>query len=111
MDIREQKSGAVTIVTLTGRLDASTAGKLEEILLGLIGRGEKKLALNFQQVDFISSAGLRVLLMTAKRLKPLNGRVVLVSLRDQVREVFEIAGFTALFPMYAQQDEAVKSFQ
>ncbi len=111
MDMKEQKKGSVVVLTLTGRLDATTSGKLEETLLGLIERGETKLALNFHRVDYISSAGLRVLLVAAKRLKPVNGKVVLHSVNPQVREVFEIAGFTSIFPIYEAEDGAVRSFQ
>jgi len=111
MDIAELKKGSVVVLALKGRLDAATSGKLEEALLGLIERGERKLALSFHQVDYISSAGLRVLLVAAKRLKPLNGKVVLYSLNPQVREVFEIAGFTTIFPISATEEEALRSFQ
>src|SRR5579883_1850037 len=108
MDITEQKKGAVVLLTLKGRLDASTAGRLEEKLLALIDGGETKFALNFLHLDYISSAGLRVLLMAAKRLKNVNGKIVLLSLKDQIREVFEIAGFAALFPIFDVEADALR---
>jgi anti-sigma B factor antagonist len=111
MDITEQKRGTVVLLQLTGRLDAGTAGKLEEKLVGLITAGEKSFVLDFLHLDYISSAGLRVLLMAAKKLKGLNGRIVLSSLKDHIKEVFDIAGFSAIFPIYDQQDAAVGSFQ
>jgi anti-anti-sigma factor len=111
MDLKEQKKTGVVVLALTGRLDATTSGKLEETLLGLIERGETKLALNFHRLDYISSAGLRVLLVAAKRLKPLNGKLVLYSVNPQVREVFEIAGFTSIFPISATEEDALKSVQ
>jgi anti-anti-sigma factor len=111
MEIAEQKKGTVMVVALTGRLDASTAARLEEKLLALIDGGDTKLALNLLQLDYISSAGLRVLLMAAKRLKAVNGKIVLLSLKDQIREVFEIAGFSAIFPIFDVEADALKSFQ
>lgn len=109
MEITEQKKGPVVLLTLKGRLDASTAGRLEEKLLALIDGGEKQFVCNFLQLEYISSAGLRVLLMAAKRLKAANGKIVLLSLKDQIREVFEIAGFAAIFPIFDLEEEAVKS--
>ena len=111
MDLKEQKKGAVVVLTLTGRLDATTSGPLEETLLCLIERGETKLALNFHRLDYISSAGLRVLLVAAKRLKPPNGKIVLFSLNPQVREVFEIAGFTGILQIAATEEDALRSVQ
>jgi len=110
MEITEQKRGTVVLLTLTGRLDASTSGRLEEKLVGLIEGGERSFVLDFLNLDYISSAGLRVLLMAAKKLKGMNGRIVLSSLKDHIREVFDIAGFSAIFPIYDQQDAATGSF-
>jgi anti-anti-sigma factor len=111
MEMTEQKKGAVVLLALNGRLDASTSSKLEEKLLGLIDHGEKQIVMNLEQLDYISSAGLRVLLMAAKKLKVASGKIVLASLKDQIREVFEIAGFSAIFPIFASESEALRSFQ
>lgn len=111
MDMVEHKKGAVVLLGLTGRLDASTSGKLEEKLLGLIDGGEKQFIFNLEHLDYISSAGLRVLLMAAKKVKVGNGKIVLASLKDQIREVFEIAGFSAIFPIFVSESEALRSFQ
>ena len=111
MEITERKKGTVVLLTLIGRLDASTSPKLEERMLALIDGGEKQILFNLEQLDYISSAGLRVLLMAAKKLKGVNGKIVLASLKDQIREVFEIAGFSAIFPIFDNEDNALKSFQ
>ena len=111
MEITERKKGTVVLLTLTGRLDASTSPKLEERMLALIDGGEKQILFNLEHLDYISSAGLRVLLMAAKKLKGVNGKIVLSSLKDQIREVFEIAGFSAIFPIFDSEDNALKSFQ
>jgi anti-sigma B factor antagonist len=111
MEVTQDKRGTVTRLGLHGKLDASTAPRLEEKLLALIQVGEKHLIVNGEHLDYISSAGLRVLLVAAKRLKPLNGRIVLACLKAHIKEVFEIAGFAAIFPMYDGEEEAVRSFQ
>jgi anti-anti-sigma factor len=111
MEITQQKRGAIVLLSLKGRLDASTSGRLEEKLIELIDGGEKQFVFNFLNLDYISSAGLRVLLMAAKRLKNVEGKIVLAALNDHIREVFEIAGFTAIFPIFDIEEDALRSFQ
>ena len=109
MDLTTEKRGDVMLLGIKGRLDASTANKLEEKLLASIDKGERRLALDCSQLDYISSAGLRVLLLTVKRLSSGNGKLVLYALKDQVKEVFDIAGFSPLFPSFTTQEEALGS--
>lgn len=108
MNIHESKSGSVIILKLDGRLDASNAGELEKKFMELLDRGEKKFVFDLEKLDYISSAGLRVLLMAAKKTKGMEGKVALSSLKEHVREVFDIAGFTAILPICSTRDDAVK---
>jgi len=98
------------VVMLEGRLDSSSSGILEKKLLSLMETGEKNFLIDFSDMDYISSAGLRVLLMAAKKTKPAGGKVVLSALSDNVKEVFDIAGFTSIFTIFATGEEAVQSF-
>jgi anti-sigma B factor antagonist len=61
-----------------------------------------------EKLDYISSTGLRVLLVAAKRLKAVDGRIVLSSLKPHILEVFEIAGFKSIFPIYGNVDQAAR---
>ena len=109
MEISNTKQGPVVTLSLKGRLDASTSKSLEETLLDLINNANERLfVIDFQQLDYISSAGLRVLLMAAKLLKPENGRIALTSLKDHLQEIFEITGFQGIFPIFKNQEEAMK---
>lgn len=110
MKIKESKSGAVIILDLNGRLDASNSGVLEKKLTDLLGAGEKYFILDFDRLDYISSAGLRVLLMAAKKANGAGGKEALSSLKEHVREVFDIAGFTAIFPICSTSEEAAGLF-
>lgn len=110
MKIQESKSGSVVILELNGRLDASTSGILEKKLMDFLDGGEKFFILDFNQLDYISSAGLRVLLMAAKKTNGIRGKVALSSLKEHVKEVFDIAGFTAIFPICSTQEDAAKLF-
>ena len=110
MEIKQEKKDEIIIIGLVGRLDANTAGQLEKKILPLIDEGEKKLLIDFSELEYISSAGLRLLLLTAKRLKNVKGKIVLCSMKEYIKEIFEIAGFTPIFTIRESQDEAVKEF-
>ena len=109
MKIKESRREDVVVLGLKGRLDASTSNELEEQLLGLTSRGEKSLVVDFSQLDYISSSGLRVFLLVAKKLKKVNGTIVLCSMQDYIKEVFDIAGFSSIFHICLTQEEAVET--
>lgn len=110
MEIVTGKQDGKNIISVKGRLDANTSPELEKTLLAALDAGEKNFIADLSELDYISSVGLRVLLMTAKKAKSAGGKVVLCNLGEHVQEVFEIAGFTAIFPIFADLDEALTSF-
>lgn len=99
MDVTWAPGAERTIVTVTGRLDAATAPLLDTTLCGIIDQGNTALLFDFSGLSYISSAGLRVLLSTRKKVQAHNGTVVLCGLQPFVREVFEMTGFTRIFPV------------
>lgn len=108
MEISESAQGQVVILSLKGRLDAATSTLLEEKLLDLINsKNERRIVIDFQQLDYISSAGLRVLLMAAKILKSENGKLVLASLKEHLKEIFKITGFHGIFPIFKDRKSVV----
>ncbi|MEJ2229909.1 MAG: STAS domain-containing protein [Nitrospirales bacterium] len=110
MEISEMKKGSVIILSLKGRLDASTSKVVEESLLNKINNTQERLfVVDFKQLDYISSAGLRVLLVAAKILKSKNGKIVLANLNDHLKRIFEITGFREIFPIFQNQEEALKN--
>jgi anti-sigma B factor antagonist len=109
MEITENKRKSSVILELKGRLDTVSSDSLGSKIEGLIDRGERHLVLDFSELNYISSSGLRVLLRAAKRVKAVNGKLALVSLNDQNQAVFEIAGSSSVFTVYQSQDEAVDS--
>ena len=111
MEIAEEKRGPVALLALQGKLDAGTANKLEQKLLATIDGGNTQLLLNCSGLDYVSSAGLRVLLMAAKKLKPVNGKILLSCLKPHIRDVFDIAGFTTIFPIHETDEQALRAFQ
>ena len=109
MEITEYKKKNSIVLELKGRLDTVTSIDLEKKIQELMERPERRLVFDFSELNYISSSGLRVLLMAAKRLKAVDGKMALVSLNDQNQAVFEIAGFSSFFTVYQSQDEAINS--
>jgi len=107
MEITEKKEEQGLILSLHGRLDANAASQAEERLKAVVGRGEIKLALNLSDVDYISSAGLQVLLKLLKEIDSREGRLVLCHLSQYVREIFDLTGFSAIFTVLESCDEAL----
>jgi len=99
MNIATKKEANVTVATVTGRLDAVTASVYETKIKELIANGEIALIIDFEGLDYISSAGLRGLLTTAKQLKAKGGQVRFANVKGTVREVFDISGFGTIFQM------------
>jgi len=110
MDTEEKKAGDVYILVLNGRLDAYSSNNLEEEVNARIDQGCQDLVVNFEGVDYISSSGLRVMLSTVKKLRKNEGDIKLACLKPYVKEVFDISGFTQLFEIHDQEDEAINSF-
>jgi len=108
MEIVEEKAGDVLIVTLKGRLDASSSKGAEKQILDRIGAGEHRLVIDLAELDYLSSVGLRVLLLAAKRMKAVQGQLAVCTLKPEVATIFDIAGFTAIFRILATRDEAVR---
>lgn len=107
MEIRETRKGEARVVSPIGRIDTRTSHEFEKYIVGLLDGGGKMFVIDFASVDYISSAGLRVLLMLAKKLAGGEGKLVLCRLNASVREVFDIAGFTAVFTISGTEEEAL----
>lgn len=98
-------------IILNGRLDAASSPAVQDALNEQIDAGHTKIVLDFSKMDYISSSGLRVLLMAVKALKAKDGRMLIYGANEHVQEVFNLAGFLPYFPMYAQQREALDALK
>lgn len=108
MKLHTHKEKNVMIVLVKGRIDATTAPEFENHLSDFISKGENKLLLNFSELEYISSAGLRSILASAKKLKDLDGKIWFAGLKGPVEEVFKISGFLSLFKAYDSEEAALK---
>ncbi len=102
-----KKQGNAVVMRLSGKLDANTAAQFEQECNTWIESGEKYLVVNFEELVYISSAGLRSILSTAKRLKQNQGSIAICGLRDMVEKVFTISGFLAYLPVFSSTDDAL----
>ncbi|MEA5098866.1 MAG: STAS domain-containing protein [Burkholderiaceae bacterium] len=97
MEFQTKKEANATVVTIAGRLDAVTAPEYEKKVQALIDSGNIRLVVDFGALDYISSAGLRGLLVTAKLLKVKGGQVCFANVKGAVKEVFNMSGFNSIF--------------
>ena len=110
MKLESTTIDAVTVVEMEGNLDTNTSVEAQDYINALIDGGSTKLVTDFSRVDFVSSAGLRVLLATAKRLGGVGGSLRICGLNEEVNEVFEISGFSTILDVFPTRDEALQGF-
>ena len=110
MEISEKTEGTVNVVYLSGRLDAYAANDVEQKLDSLTAAKQVRLLLNLEELEYISSSGLRVLLSTLKKATKQQGEVRLACLHTSVKDVLDIAGFTQFFKIYDKEEDAINSF-
>lgn len=106
MDVKTTRRGNAVIVSGVGRLDSNSSAAFEDCLIKVINE-EPAVVLDMSGFNYVSSAGLRVLLMAAKKSKAAGHRLALCGLTPEVYTVFDISGFLALFSIFADCGEAV----
>jgi anti-sigma B factor antagonist len=109
--MREDIAGEVTVLEVKGRIDSTTAPVLGEKLTGALATPQRRLVLDLRQLEYISSAGFRVLLLAAKRAEEAGSRFVLCSVSGKVRQLFDLGGFLDLFPISASREEGIAAVQ
>ena len=91
-----------------GRLDSANARAFESIVMDHIGNDERKLIFDFGRLSFISSSGMRVLLIAAKRLSANEGTIALCNMQDHIEEVFRVSGFDQIIPIRDSRKAALE---
>jgi anti-sigma B factor antagonist len=100
MEIVVTNESDIFIFSIRGRLDAVSVPQLEERLNQWFEKSGSKLIFDLDGLDYISSAGLRVFLTTAKKMKARDGKLCMARLRENVKDIFTISGFIALIPAF-----------
>jgi anti-anti-sigma factor len=106
VEIRKETINGVTVLAPVGRIDSNSAREVEEVLLPLFDAGTPILV-DLGMLNYISSAGLRVLLLAARRSKATGISLALAGMSKPVDEVFKISGFAKLFQIHPDRAEAL----
>jgi len=99
MELNHVQEGANTIITIKGRLDAATAPVADNAIKKIMEEDCRRVLFNLDDLEYLSSGGLRVILGVAKEIKRNEGKLVLCSLNQFVKEIFEVSGFESLIPI------------
>ena len=105
MNIVEIMKNDTCVVRVSGRLDATTAPELDQAVMQIIDQGKRKMAFDLTHLEYVSSAGLRIFLVVAKKLKGLDGELSLAGLQGNIKEVLEISGFPSILPCYESMND------
>jgi len=108
--IEEKISGDVLVLLIKGRLDAISSVDVEKQIFNYIGEGHHNLVLNFSQVDYLSSVGMRLLLRTTKKLKMLSGKLVVCEINTNVMDILKMSGFDHVIEFSPSEQDALKKF-
>jgi len=108
MEVSSRNEKGAILISIQGRVDAVTAPTLEEKLTEFAEGESNNLIVNLSELEYISSAGLRVILVTAKKMKARQGDILLVGLTGSVKEVFEISGFGSIFRIFDTEESALE---
>jgi anti-anti-sigma factor len=107
MEIQGERIGDTCVVTAKGRLDGSASTTFTDRIGPLITSPNPKLLIDFAGVDFVTSAGLRAVLLLVKKVKAAGGSFALCSVQDSVREVLDITGFTSMLSIHPARADAI----
>ena len=110
IDLYPEYNESVLVLNPMGRIDGTNAKEFEEALLGRIDAGDTQVLMNFEGINYISSAGLRVLLMAAKRTSEAKGQLALCAVQPHIQEVFTVSGFAQIIAIHEDSGAALASF-
>ena len=110
MEITEFRKGEIYILEVRGKLDAITSPAFREKIISVIEEKQKKFLIDCSSLNYISSAGIRVLFEAAYKLEDLSGKMAFCSLNDNVRKVFDMVDLSSEFSIYSSEEEAFPDF-
>ena len=111
MDLREEQVGDVSVMEVKGRIDSTTAPTLGERLTANLSAPKVRIVLDLSRLEYISSAGFRILLLAAKRADETGSRLVMCGISGKVRQLFDLGGFLDLFTIVGVREEGIAAAQ
>ena len=111
VEIQEEQVDDIIVLRLKGRLDAISSPGAEKKIFDYINDGQRYILLDFHGVDYLSSAGMRMLLSTTKKLKTISGKLVICSVNLNVMDVLKMSGFDHVLDLAQTEEEGLRKFQ
>ena len=111
MGLNIEREDGIMVATAEGRVDGANAQEFQKELADAIDETDRAVVLDLGKITYISSAGLRVILLVAKALNRQDAELAVCSLSDPIREIFEISGFDKIIPVRASQSDAIAGFE
>lgn len=111
LNISSEDQSGVKILHIEGRLDATSSPALDEQLSSLISSGTTKLIVDFSKVEYLSSAGMRLMLSNTKKASGQSGKLIFASINDDVMEIIRMAGFEKILSISSSVEDAIHSLQ
>jgi anti-anti-sigma factor len=108
MEITQKEENGVISISIKGRLDADSAPEAEKVVKEALAGPANRVLFNLGALEYLSSAGLRVLLSATKEMRRRDGKIVLCSLNEFVKEIFEVSGFQSLIPIADSVEAGLK---
>ena len=110
MDIEITNTHGINVLKLQGRLDVASSPELEKQMKGLLDSGADRILLDLVRLEFLSSSGPRIFIQCAKRIKDVNGKLVLCGMNPSVLKVFKITQLDSVFDIHEGLEEAISFF-
>ena len=110
LDFEDREVNGVTVVDFFGKMNTSTSPEAEKFINQLIEKGANNILINLEELDFISSTGLRVILSTGKKLSRSDGKLLICNPNITVKDVLDMSGFSQMFGVFESEEEALKNF-
>ncbi len=108
MEIKKEKINNFCVIAIEGRIDTTNFNQFEIEINLLFNSGEKNFVFNCEGLNYISSSGLRVFLIAQKKSISLNGKLHLCNLQPNIKEIFDISGFSSIFKIFETQEQALE---
>ena len=110
MKVTKEKEGETLVAKVEGRVDGTNAGEFQKALEAVITEADRVMILDCEKLTYISSAGLRVVLLTARSLQRKSSKFAVCSLSEEIGSVFQISGFDRIIPVHASFADAHAAF-
>ena len=108
MEISQKEENGIVFIAIKGRLDADSSPEAEKVVKDVLKGQTSRILFNLGALDYLSSAGLRVLLSASKEMRRKEGKIVLCALNEFVKEIFEVSGFQSLIPIVDSVESGIE---